>query len=106
MRQPVRVLFGLALALLFAAATVSAVILTSVTVVDAFRSDGSLETFDAHIRHYSDRLVMDEQGLRIVRVPHALAFHFAGLTLCWVITFSSAIAFRRLQRFAASRTGS
>jgi hypothetical protein len=98
MKQALRFLLGLALTLIFAAATISAVVLTFVTVKDAVLSGGSLVAFEARLRHYSDRLVADKDGFRLMRAPHPFALHFGVLAISWVMTVACATALRYLQR--------
>lgn len=104
MKEAFTFLLGLALALVFAAAAVSAVVLTYVTVQDAVLSFGSLDEFEARVRHYSDRLEADEEGLRLVRSPHPIALHFGMLALAWIVVIACATALRSLQRSFGRRS--
>jgi hypothetical protein len=99
-----RFLAGLVLALVFAGAAVSALGITWVTVKDAIYSRGSLETFEAHIRHYSDRLETTEQGLLLHRAEHPFVLHFGMLGAAWLLTLGSATALNRLQKWQDPRT--
>ena len=103
MRRFLTFVTGLGLALIFAGASVSALAITFLTVKDALESNGSLETFEAHIRHYSDRLVMDETGIYMIRAPHPFAYHFGMLALCWVVAVLSFVGLRYLLRAGRER---
>lgn len=98
MRETLRFTSGLALALMLSAATLSAVGITWITVKDAVQSGGSLESFEAAIRHYSDRIEVDDQGIRFIRARHPFLLHFGMLALCWVATVAIAAALRHLLR--------
>ena len=92
------VILGLPFALVFAGATTSAVVITAMTLMDAVESEGSLETFEARIRHYSDRLDSDEHGIRYVRADHPFLQHFGLIALCWVVAIGSGAAVCYLKR--------
>ena len=90
-------LIGLVLALTFAASTVLAGIATAMTVKAAIASEGSLESFEAQIRHYTDRVVTDEDVFRPVRVPHPFLRHFGMILIAWSVVIVTAIALRKLE---------
>jgi hypothetical protein len=98
MKHALSFFVGLVLALLFAAAAVSAVTATFVTVKDAVQSGGSLETFGARLRHYSDRLEVGANGFRLIGASHPIALHFGMLTLSWLVALGCALGLRHLQR--------
>jgi hypothetical protein len=102
MNHALRFFLGLVLALLFAAAAVAAVTMTFLTVKDAVQSDGSLETFEARVRHYSEGLAVDANGWRVFRVAHPIALHFGMLALSWLLTFGCAMGLRSLLRTPAA----
>lgn len=90
-------LIGLVLALTFAGSATVAVGATVMTVKDAISSNGSLESFEARIRHYTDRLVSDEEGFRFVHVPHPFLQHFGMILIAWSVAIVTAIALRKLE---------
>ena len=94
---------GLVVALIFAGATVAALSGTFLTVKDAIEAEGSLEKFEAHLRHYSDRWVVDETGFYTIRTPHPFAYHFGMLALCWIVTIGSFAVLRYLVRVGGER---
>lgn len=98
MRETLRFTCGLVLALMLSAATISAVGLTWITVKDAVQSGGSLESFEAAIRHYSDRVEMDDEGIRLIRARHPFLLHFGMLAVCWIAMLAIAATLRRLLR--------
>jgi hypothetical protein len=94
---------GLVVALVFAGATVSALSGTFLTVKDAIEAEGSLEKFESHLRHYSDRWVIDETGMYTIRSPHPFAYHFGMIALCWIVTIGSFAVIRYLVRVGGER---
>ena len=95
MERAIRVAAGLALALMFAGCAVIALAMTWLTVKDAAASDGSLTTFEAHIRHYSDRLEVVNGELTLHRVRHPFALHFGALVGAWIGTIGAGTLFSR-----------
>ena len=96
MKQAFKFVLGFALALIFAASAVFSAGVTLRTVMDAVQSGGSLEKFEAHIRHYSDRLETSPDGIGLIRVSHPFVLHFGMLSLSWVGTVASAAGLRYL----------
>jgi hypothetical protein len=95
--QSLRFIAGLVLALVFAGAAVTSLAVTWLTAKHAFESGGSMDTFEAHLRHYSDRMEVYDEGLRIHRARHPLLLHFGMLAAVWVVTLASGMAIHRLR---------
>lgn len=108
MMQCVSFVLGLVVALIFAASAMCAAGVTLVTVKDAVQSGGSLEKFEAQIRHYSDGFETRSEGIRSIRASHPFALHFAILSLSWLATVASAAGLRYLdlRRNGSGRTDS
>lgn len=104
MKIAFRYCLGLVLAVIFAGAAVAALAMTAITVKDAVQSHGSLETYGARLRHYSDRAEADDLGLGLLLAPHPFLVFFGMLAFYWLVTIAAGVALQRLRRNRSGAT--
>jgi hypothetical protein len=95
---------GLLLAPVFAVALLFSLGTTFLLVKDLIEARGDRGAFEAHMRHYSDRLEVAADGSFVIhRAPYPILSFFATMVLSWVLSFLTGYLLERLRRHVWSR---
>jgi hypothetical protein len=97
-----RVVVFIVLTLVLAAALVIALVGTSAVVKSWIHSDRSMTKFEAHIRHYTDRIIVKGDTWYVDHVAHPFVLFLGGVGGAWFIAAASALALGRLLMRAAA----
>lgn len=96
---------GLVLSLVFAAAAVASVAGTFAILKDGITSKGVPGQFEAHMRHYTDRLETAPDGtLRLIRAEHPTLQVIGSTVVAWLVVVASGVALRRVVRMDRTDT--